>query len=440
MFVEKLKFVQGYVKVKLTGYAPERFLNLCSSHNILIWNLMYNGDHYEFYISVEGVRHLKPILHKTKTRMIILERHGIPFFFHKYRKRKLFFGGILICAFGLYVMSLYIWNIEVNGNSHQTDSTIIKYLSENDVYHGLPKSKINCTKLEELLRSEFSDVIWASAKIKGTRLVIDLQENLINNQAETATGKDTPSDLIAEKEAQIYSILTRIGTPYVQKGVVVQQGDLLVEGKIPIYDDNGEIAHYQYCRSDADILGIADYAYEDILPFTYEDKVFTGEETVSFHLMLLKKQIHFNFFRHDYELFDTITEEYPLKFGENFYLPLVWQKETVKKYEIQTKQYAKKEAEILIEKKLNEFCQTLTQKGVQIIENSVIIVTEGKKCQAKGSLKVIEPIGSRQITNKETLNEEETPSEEEVPSEEETLNEAETSNEEEILSEVETSN
>ena len=34
-----IKFFRGYVYVHLTGYATERFLNLCGSRNILIWNL-----------------------------------------------------------------------------------------------------------------------------------------------------------------------------------------------------------------------------------------------------------------------------------------------------------------------------------------------------------------------------------------------------------------
>ena len=34
-----LKYIGGYLEVVLSGYAPERFLNLCGNHNILIWNL-----------------------------------------------------------------------------------------------------------------------------------------------------------------------------------------------------------------------------------------------------------------------------------------------------------------------------------------------------------------------------------------------------------------
>ena len=50
-------------------------------------------------------------------------------------------------------------------------------------------------------------------------------------------------------------------------------------------------------------------------------------------------------------------------------------------------------------KKLEEFCKELSEKGVQIIENNVMIVTDGKNCTASGDIKVIEPIGVRKATS-----------------------------------------
>lgn len=318
MFADKLKFLQGYVKVRLTGYAPERFLNLCSNRNILIWNLEYREEHYEFCISLPGFRQLKPILRKTKTRLLILERFGLPFWMHRYRKRKIFFFGILLCSVSLYVMSLFIWNIQVEGNLHRTDSAIIKFLEEHDIYHGILKSRLDCAALEELLRSEYDDVIWASAKIQGTRLIIEIQENLATNQERKADIDDAPSDLIAQKDGEIYSIFTRRGTPYVEKGTKVQAGDMLVEGKLPIYNDSGEIVNYQYCPADADILAVTEYSYDERFSMTFEDKVFTGNSKKSYQLGLFGKLLRLPFGKNAFQHCDKVTTELPLKLGESF--------------------------------------------------------------------------------------------------------------------------
>ena len=400
MLIDKLKFLQGYVKIKLSGYAPERFLNLCSNHNILIWNLEYEDDNYVFCISVQGLKRLKPILKKTRTKFVILERTGLPFVMRRYRKRKLFFAGIALCCGLLYTMSLFVWKIEINGNLHETDSSIIKFLEENKVYHGLLKSKINCEEIEEELRAGYGDIIWASAKLEGTMLIIDVQENLATNQQAAAQKEtnDTPSDLVAEKEAVIYSILTRQGTPYVEKGMEVQPGDMLVEGRNAVYNDSGEIASYQYCVSDADILGITQYSYEDHFSMWYEEKIFTGEESEAWGIRFFSAQIKLPHLFCKFKDYDTVTDEYDLKIGGSFYLPLAFTKETSKEYQTEKKQYTKSEAEQVAKGKLNQFCEELTQKGVQIIENNVMIVTDEKNCIASGTVRVIEPIGVRRAT------------------------------------------
>ncbi len=396
MIAEKIKFLRGYVRVRLSGYAPERFLNLCSSRNILIWNLNYNQEHYEFCISLKGFWQLRPLLHKTRTRLLILERHGLPFWLHRYRKRKLFGAGVALCAALLYLMSLFIWSIEIEGNTHRTDEVILKFLESQDIYHGIAKGKLDCSQIEETLRSGFDDIIWASAEIQGTRLIIRVQENLAANQTAEEPQSQDPSDLIADKEAEIYSILTRKGSPCVEKGSVVKPGDLLVEGKLPIVGDDGGIVNYQYCSADADILGITRCAYEDSFPMEYEDKVRTGNSHSRYWLLAFGKQIDLPGKDPGFLHWDTLMEEHPLKIGESFYLPFVWCKEDAFEYRLVKKTYTQEEAQALAENKLQEFCEKLRQKGVQILENHVIIVVEDTVCRASGELVVIEPIGQRQ--------------------------------------------
>ncbi len=400
MLIDKLKYAQGYVRVRLYGYAPERFLNLCSNHDILIWNMEHVEGQYEFCISVRGVRQLRPILRKTRTKIVILERIGLPFALRRYRKRKVFFAGVALCCALIYGMSLFVWKIEVNGNLHETDSSILKFLEGKQVYHGLLKSKIDCEKVEEELRAGFSDIIWASVKLEGTMLIVDVQENLAaNQQAASKQGEeDAPSDLVADKDAVVYSILTRRGTPYVEKGAEVHAGDLLVEGKNPVMDDNGEVASYQYCMSDADILGITEYSYEDTFPLWHEVKKFSGEESSAYGVRLFHKQGMLPHISHKFSAYDVVTDVYDVKVGETFYLPLSFWKETYKEYHMEREKYGQAEAKRLAEEKISEFCQELAEKGVQIIENNVMIVTDEKSCSASGTIRVIEPIGVRKAT------------------------------------------
>lgn len=402
MLIDKLKYLQGYVRIKLYGYAPERFLNLCSNHNILIWNLEYEEGNYVFCISVKGLKQLKPVLKKTRTTFVILERHGMPFFMHRYRKRKLFGVGVIVCCLLLYTMSLFVWKIQIDGNLHRTDSSITKFLEENHVYHGMLKSKIDCEEIEEKLRTEYEDIIWASAKVEGTMLIINIQENLAANQQaeekQTESQDGKPMDIVADKDAVITSILTRNGIPQVEKDTEVHTGDILVEGKIPVKDDNGEVAFYQYCVADADILGMTEYPYNESFTMNYKDKVFTGNEEKTYRIQFCGKQFLIPKFSKNFSQYDTITDEHNLKIGDTFYLPVALDRETFKEYKILEKKYTKEEAEQFAQNKLKEFCEKLTQKGVQIIENNVMIIADEKRCSASGSLKVIEKIGKSQVS------------------------------------------
>ena len=130
MLLFVIKYFRGYVHVKLTGYAPERFLNLCGNRNILIWNLKPCENGYTFCISVDAFRQLKPILKKTKTQIRIQKRVGMPFCAFRYRRRYLFPAGLLFFCFLLYDLSGFIWNIEINGNSYLTTETILDFLEE----------------------------------------------------------------------------------------------------------------------------------------------------------------------------------------------------------------------------------------------------------------------------------------------------------------------
>ena len=54
-----LRYLSGYVCVELTGYATERFLNLCTNHDINLWNMDHKEDTYTFCMSLEDFRKIQ---------------------------------------------------------------------------------------------------------------------------------------------------------------------------------------------------------------------------------------------------------------------------------------------------------------------------------------------------------------------------------------------
>lgn len=397
MILSAMKYARGYVYVRLTGYAPERFLNLCGNRDILIWNLKPCEDGYCFCISVQGFRELKPILRKTKTRVKILDKCGLPFTIFRYRKRKIY--GLGIFAFGilLYYLSGFVWNIEVNGNSYLSEEVILDFLKEENSAFGVRKSEIDCAKLEEALRSRYDEVIWTSIKIYGTKLTVDIQENLLPEE-EYVQAENTVYDIVAAKDGVISDIITRNGTPLVTAGSEVKQGDVLVSGRLDIINDDGEVGGYLYHSADADIAADVSYAYHDVIETDYIEKEKTGNVKTNYVVELFHRNFSNPFFKVGYQDYFTVSETHQLHVTDNFFLPVSATKQTFLEYKKVKKVRSKKEIRQIATKNLTKYLTDLEEKGIQIIEKNVIIESKGKNYAVSGTIKASESIVSYQPT------------------------------------------
>ncbi len=393
MLLSLVKYISGYLRVQVTGYAPERFLNLCGNHNIVIWNLLRIENGYEFFISLKAFRELKPFLKKTKTTVRIKQRFGFPFWLFRYRKRKLFFGGICIFFAFLFILSRYIWNIEIVGNVSVTDETILSYLTENGYGFGTKKAKIDCTKLEEKIRLDYSEIIWTSAQISGTKLTIQIKENLVTGEASDAQ-EDGPRDIVADKDAVIARIVTRAGVPQIVAGDEVKKGDTLVVGRIDIIDDSGETVDYNYTKSDADIYGYTSYTYSDSFPLTYQKKQNTGNETKRYGMEFGEHLFRIPWKSPGYETCDKATEYLQLNLFSDFYLPVTLCVDTYSEYETKTCHYSKEEAKKEAKAHFLNYLKKFNEKDIQILEKNVMIDVNEKNCSVSGTVKTCEKIGT----------------------------------------------
>ena len=89
----------------------------------------------------------------------------------------MFFGGAFLFLALIFLMSRYIWNIDITGNQSYTDDTLLRYLETCDVKNGMPVGKVDCARIVKDIRKEYDDIIWVSASIRGTRLIIQVKEN-----------------------------------------------------------------------------------------------------------------------------------------------------------------------------------------------------------------------------------------------------------------------
>lgn len=365
------KLLKGYLLIRVTGYSPERLMNLCSNKEILLWDIKKEEDGYLMYISLKAFRQIRPITKKTGTKVVILKRFGLPFFIGKLKKRTFFLVGLCLAFLFWYASANFIWDIELNGNFKISDDEFFRYLENRQIKVGIMKDNIDVEGLEKGIREEFDIVTWTSAKITGTKLKISVKENDVPINEEEEENPEY-GHLLADFDGIIKSMIVRSGQMNAQIGQEVKKGDILVNGCVPVYAEDGTVKNYQCYMADADIYIEHTGRYQEKLPIQYTTKYYTGREKTSSIYEILDREFSFSL-NPRYLSYDVLTQTKQIVLLKNLYLPVYKGQITYREFYNMEKSYSLEEAKEILTDRAEEFWQTLMQKGVQIVQKNVTI-------------------------------------------------------------------
>ena len=382
-----LRFLRGYVKVYLWGFSPERFMNLCNNHGIELWNVEPSGEGYEFYMHIKGFLGCKDFLRKTKTRVVIRNKLGLPFLMCKYRKRKLFFAGLLGCFLALFIATRFIWAFEISGNRQFTEDMFLAFLESQQVYYGMSIEALDIDSFEKALREEYDYIIWASAKIEGTKLHVMIKENDVERTGDM-TALET-GDMRAAISGTVVSMVTRAGVPLVKPGDAVNEGDVLISGIIPIMNDDETLRTYHEIRADGDVVIESLLPYGDELALKYDKKIYTGNRQRLYIFGIGENEIKLGKVKLQ-EAYEILSVRKPVRLFDNLYLPVIYGHNEYIGYETVKSAYTREEAAEILNGRFLQFCTTLEEKGVQIMQKDVKIDYKGDKAVLSGNLTVRE--------------------------------------------------
>jgi similar to stage IV sporulation protein len=382
-------YFQGYVRIRLDGYSPERFINLCNNRGIRLWNLTHREEGYECCLRIADFRQINGIAWKSKVRVRILEKRGFPIFLYQNRKRKGWAAGVLAAFFILYFCSLFLWNISFEGNSEYTDAVLRKFLRESGYQEGIRIDRIVCEDIEKMLRIEYNDITWVSAQISGTCLRIQIKENEVSDRE---TIGSEPCDIRAEADGTITSIITRSGTPMVKAGDSVAAGDILISGTVQLLNDSKEVTGSHQVAADGDIMAEYTYTYEDSFPAIHETRFYTGRTHTVYELSAFGYSLSLGR-EPSYERSDCLAEKKDLKLFENYYLPFGIASRTYREYEVYEQHYSEEEAEAIAQERLDRYRQEKAEDGTQTEVVSLNLEQKESVCYVTAVLKASGPIG-----------------------------------------------
>lgn len=214
-------YILGYVNISVEGYFIERFINICISKKILLWNLKRKKSSFLYAnIGMREFRKIKEIAQITKCRIKIEKKKGLPFILHKYKKRKLFLIALIIILVFIFGLSNFVWNIEIIGNKDIAQEEIMEEINENGLKVGMLKYKIDTKEIINNIRLNRDDIAWIGIHIKGTNVTIEVVEA---DKKPEIVDENEYCNIVSNKEGIITKINVQNGTALIKEGDIVKK-------------------------------------------------------------------------------------------------------------------------------------------------------------------------------------------------------------------------
>lgn len=385
-----INYILGYLTINVEGYFIERFINMCRNKNILLWNIKRKNSSFIICkIGIKEFKKIRDIAKKTKCKITITSKKGIPFIFEKYKKRKIFL--LMMCIIGglLFVLSQFVWNIEVKitGDTLNEDE-IINSLNENGLYIGEKKSSIDVKEIINNVRLKREDISWIGIEIKGTNAIVEVVE--AEEKPEVVDENDYCS-IVSDKPGKILKVIANNGTAMVKPGDIVKEGSLLIAGWI-----EGKYTGTRFVRADGKIDALVWYTETASVKLNEKKIEKTGNTEKKYALNINNFRINLYKKLSNFEKYDTIYTAKKTKIFSNFYIPVELiecnnfeiKEENVNYSEEEAKAEAKKRAE----EKLND-----KVKDKENIRNVTVNYTvEEDEVKAEVTYEVFENIGTNE--------------------------------------------
>ena len=381
------RFFGGYISVLISGKEAERFFNLCVKRGIELWDITKQEEGYVLNMRAKDFFQVKDISKKTDSKLRIVKRQGFWFWWKKQLKRKFFLTGPFFCVFLLWLLSQCLWSVKFEGNYQLSRDILMDFLKEQGVHYGMRLDRIPITEIKTRLREDYEEINWVSVSIEGTVLHIRLKEN----DVWSVESEELPGiDLISPVDGIVNDILVREGTALVKKGDEVKKGDVLIEGKVPILDENGEVKRIEYCQGDGDVWLKTDIPVDENLKLLYRKREYSGEEKKKVFLELGEHKLGLDIRKVPYAEYDILEERKAISLLGEIQLPLTYCTRIYREYTSVQAEFSPKEGEKILQERLAKIIEALEKKGVQIIEKNVKIVPNNVSLSLKGTITILQ--------------------------------------------------
>lgn len=384
-----LNYILGYLRIEVEGYFIEKLINLSSNKSILLWNskrekstLLYTN------ISIKDYREIVKIAKKTKCRVKIKEKKGLPFIFNKYRKRKIFFLSLCLIVVGIVILSNFIWNIELTGNTNISKEELIAVLEQEGLKVGTAKNKINTKEIVSKVRLDRNDLAWIGIELKGTNALVKVVEA---DKKPDIIKEEEYCNIVATKPGVIVKTNAINGTSLVKQGDTVNKGTILIAGWL-----EGKYTGTRYVHANGEIIAKVWYEEKQKVELNQVISKENGNSENKYSVKINNFQINFYKTLSKFEKYDTIGETKKIKMFSDFYLPIEITKITNKELIEERLTYSKEEAKQIAVERAKKLLDEKVKDKEKLVNTYINYNETEEYIEAQVIYEVLEEIGTKE--------------------------------------------
>ncbi len=252
-----LRYCTGFVRFRASGGFGERFLNLCKTYGIPLWDVQITDGALYASTTPQGYRQILPCAKKSGMRTKMCKKAGLPFLLFRLRRRSGLAVGAAILLCSLVFLSGRIWSIDVQGCRTVPEETVRMAAERAGLRIGVRKSVLQPSQTAIAAESELEAVSHLAVNVTGACAQIVVTEAPKAPAVEDASGT---FHLVSSADAQLVVLEPYRGTVTARLYEPVLRGQLLISGINRNRDDSVSFVHaagYAVGRTETTLTGRA---------------------------------------------------------------------------------------------------------------------------------------------------------------------------------------
>lgn len=382
-------YIMGYLGITIEGYYIERFINMCRNRKVAIWHLKRKKDvQLDFRVGIHDFKEICNIAKKTKCKLKIKSKKGVPFLLNRYKKRKMFFFLLMIIIFLILLSSNFVWNVEIREENGEILENIAKDVEEAGLRIGDWKTKVDTKEIINKIRLLRKDIAWMGIELKGTNAIVKIVK--ADEKPEIIDDEEYCS-IISDKVGVITKMNAQTGTANVKVGDTVNVGETLINGWM-----EGKYTGIRYVHAKGEIEAKVWHTKYKNIPYHVTERRETGNVENQYTLKFNNFKINLHKGVSKFEIYDTIETENKMKLFSDFYLPISIIKTTNKQIEEKQKTYEKEEAKNVGVEQLQEELDKEIEDKESIVGQNINTYDKGDSIDVYVTYEVLENIGTNE--------------------------------------------